>query len=170
MAATALLILGIALQLNRGGRAPDKSNANLSLYEGAWQITRSAAAPGTKPERLQNECSQIGRYFACQQTVNGKVGGLLIFIPTETPGRYYTQTIKPEGQATGRDDLEISGDRWTYTSRRLDNGKTTYYRTTNVFSGKNRIHFEQAESTDGKQWSVRNSGDEIRVSSGTSQH
>ena len=70
-----------------------------------------------------------------------------------------------EGRAGGRDDLEIAGDHWTWSSRRQDQpGKITYYRTTNVFVAKNRIHYEQAESADGKQWMAKDSGDEVRVS------
>ena len=65
---------------------------------------------------------------------------------------------------TGRGELRIDGDHWTYSSKTEQDGKTVYHRTTNVFSGKNRIHFEQAESTDGQSWSVTGSGEEVRTS------
>jgi hypothetical protein len=90
----------------------------------------------------------------------------LIIIPTGEPGRYYMQTVLPEGRATGKSDLEIAGDRWVFSNRWQEQpGKTVYYRTTNVFTGKNRIHFEQAESPDGKQWVVKASGEEVRAPS-----
>jgi len=135
-------------------------------YQGMWQVTRSGAAAGQKPDELVNQCALVGKYFACQQTINGKAGGLLVIIPTGQPGRYYTQTIMPEGRATGRDDLEISGSQWTYRSRRQQGSKTTQYRTINNFVGKDHIHFERAESTDGKQWTVTDSGDERRTGTG----
>jgi hypothetical protein len=135
----------------------------LWLYEGVWQITRSNTSNASKPERLVNQCGLIGRYFACEQTVNDRHGGLLIFIPADSPGHYFTQTVMPDGRATGRDDLVISGDAWTFTSRRLDNGRAFYYRTVNTFAGRTRIHFEQAESTNGKDWTVKTTGDERRL-------
>ena len=69
-------------------------------------MTRKSAEKGAKPEQLVNRCALLGKYFACQQSVNGSERGLVIFIPAEKPGRYYTQTITPEGRATGRTDLE----------------------------------------------------------------
>lgn len=163
MLVIALLAVAIGNHVGAAAQSARLNDAVLSLYEGAWQVTPSNRPAGSKPDLLVNECALIGRYFACQQTVNGKAGGLLIFIPSGSPGHFYTQTIMPEGRATGRDDLEITGDRWTYSSQRLDQGKTTFYRTINTFTGKNKIHYEQAESGDAKQWTTKNSGDEIRV-------
>jgi hypothetical protein len=90
----------------------------------------------------------------------------VIFIPAGKPGHYFTQTITPDGRATGKADLEISGDRWVYSSRwPQQSGNITYYRTTNIFTGKNHIHFEQAESPDGREWTQKDSGDEVRAGS-----
>jgi hypothetical protein len=132
-------------------------------YQGTWQVTRPGAASGQKPDELVNQCALVGKYFACQQTVNGNAGGLLVIIPAGAPGRYYTQTIMPEGRATGRDELEITGTQWTFRSRRQQGSKITQYRTIHNFMGRDHIHFERAESTDGKQWTVTDSGDERRT-------
>lgn len=141
-------------------KAPDPY-APLRVYSGNWEVTRKGA---TKPDVLTNQCTVLGQYFACGQTVNGAPGGLVVFIPVKNePGHYYTQTIMPEGRATGRDDLRIEGNQWTYTSRRDEYGKTTFFRTINVFSDKNHIHFEQAQSSNNKDWTVQNSGDEVRT-------
>lgn len=141
----------------------DPVYAPLWLYQGTWHVAGQGAAPGTKPDELRNQCALLGRFFACQQTVNGQAGGLIIFIPAGKPGQYYTQNVRLEGFASGRGNLEISGGQWTYLSTRNDSGKTTYYRTINVFTGKNRIHYEQSESPDGKNWKVTGGGDEVRV-------
>ncbi len=136
--------------------------AALRLYDGAWQVTRKDAA---KADVLVNHCALLGQYFACAQSLNGTSGGLIVFMPVkDQPNRFYTQTIMPEGRATGRDDLQIEGDQWTYTSRRNDNGITTYYRTQNRFLDRNHIHFEQAESKNNRDWTVQNSGNEVRAS------
>jgi hypothetical protein len=141
----------------------DPAYAPLWPYQGTWEVTRAGAAAGEKSYELVIQCALVGKYFACQQTVNGKTGGLLVIIPTGQPGRYNTQTIMPEGRATGRDDLEISGTQWIFRSRRQEGGKTTQYRTINNFVGKDHIRFEQAQSTDGKEWTVTNSGEERRM-------
>jgi len=104
-----------------------------------------------------------GRFFACQQTINGKPGALIIFVPSGQPGHYYTQAVLQEGFATGRGELQIEGERWTYSSKSDQNGRTLYHRTINVFSGKNRIHFEQSESSDGQNWTTTASGDNVRI-------
>lgn len=115
---------------------------------------------------LKNQCALVGNFFVCQQTVDGTPGALLIFIPiANQSGQYHTQNVNLDGRASGIGDLQISGDHWVYSSRwNQGGGKITYYRTTNVFSGKNRIHFEQAESPNGKDWKVTNAGDEVKVS------
>jgi hypothetical protein len=158
-----LSLILVALLMRAATPSADTARKALWLYAGSWQVTRSNSSNSSKPERLVNQCAAIGLYFACQQTVNDKAGGLLIIMPAGSPGHYFTQTVMPDGRATGRDDLVISGDRWTFTSRRLDNGRASYYRTVNTFVGRTRIQFEQAESTNGNDWTVKVTGDERRV-------
>jgi len=142
--------------------APPDPYAPLWLYQGTWRVTNKSNA--AKPDTLVNQCAQLSKFFACGQIVNGQPAALVVFIPdTRKPGHYLTQNIMPEGRATGISELEISGDQWTYSNRRDQDGKTTFYRTTNTFSGKNRIHFEQAQSSNRTDWQVQNSGDEERI-------
>jgi len=141
--------------------------APLWLYNGTWQVTKSGGP--AKPDVLENKCALVGRYFTCEQTVNGAITELLVFIPAKTSGSYYTQSIMPDGRAGGRGDLKIEGDHWTYSSYWNQGGKTTFYKTLNVFARKTRIHFEQQESTDNtdnKQWKTTGSGDEVRTAAG----
>jgi hypothetical protein len=133
-------------------------------YQGSWRVTRKSAGPNAKPDQLQNQCASVGKFFTCQQTVNGEVAALLIFIPTDQPGRFATQTVLPKGRATGKGELEISGNRWVFTSSWNQGSKSTRYRTTNVFADKNHIHFEQEESPDGVHWETKESGDYVRAS------
>ncbi len=158
-----LTAVALVVPLMRGAATPDPVYAPLWLYQGTWHVSRSDLAAGAKPEELQNQCALLGKYFACQQTINGQAGALIIFIPAAKAGQYYTQNIRVDGFASGRGNLEIAGDHWTYISTRDESGRTVYYRTTNVFTGKNRIHFESAESGDGKSWKVTGSGDEVRA-------
>jgi hypothetical protein len=131
-----LLVVIASVQLT-AATAPD-SYAPLWLYNGAWHVTPAGAPAGVKPDTLVNECTRIGKYFGCQQTVNGTVSALVIFIPTDKPGHYYNQSILPTGRATGLGELDIDGDHWVYGMGRLENGKTMHYRTLNTFTGKTR--------------------------------
>lgn len=136
--------------------------APLRLYQGAWQVTQSQPPAGRKPDRLVNDCAQAGRYFACQQTVNGTPGPLVVFIPDATPSHYHTQIVRPDGSALGPPGtLTIDGDHWTYLGQ--PDAQGVRYRTINVFSGRDRIRFESARSTDGKAWVVTMAGEEERV-------
>jgi len=154
----------LAQSPQHASKSTDPVYAPLWLYSGSWKITRNNLSPGAKPDELVNQCTLIGKYFACQQTVNGSVAELLIFVPGSTPGRYHTQSVLPSGRAGGLGELQISGDRWIFSSSYNPGGSSVYVRTTNQFQDKNHIHFEQAESTDNQQWVVKNSGDEVRVS------
>jgi hypothetical protein len=136
--------------------------APLRAYNGSWQVTTSAKA-GAKPDLLVNQCSELGKFFACGQIINGQSGGMIVFIAKGDAGHYATQTVMPEGRATGLAEMQVSGNTWTYMNRRDEYGKTTFFRTLNVFTGKDHIHYEQAHSSDQKQWLVDGSGDEVRA-------
>ena len=138
--------------------ADDSAYEPLKLYQGTWKAV--VADAGAKADELVDECGRTGKYFTCQQTVNGKTGSLLIFVPAETAGHYFTNSVTTEGWAGGRGELEITGDRWMYSSKSQD-GK--YHRTLNQFTSRDKIHFEISESTDGEHWKVLRSGDEVRV-------
>lgn len=156
------LIGTLALAGATWARGATDPYAPLRLYEGAWQVTQSAPTTGRKSDRLVNDCAQVGRYFACQQTVNGKPGALVVFIPDAVPGHYHTQIVRLDGAALGPPGtLTIAGDHWTYLGE--PDAKGLRYRTVNIFSGRDRIHFESARSTDGKTWTVTMAGDEERV-------
>lgn len=141
---------------------PSAAFAPIRLYNGTWKVTPGMSGAGS--DTIRNRCSEFTGYYACEQTVNGKLGALIVFVADATSGQYHTQPIMPDGHATGRGDLSIDGDHWTYLGHDTENGKTTYYRTTNEFLGRDRIHFESAHSADGKMWTVDHKGDEQRVS------
>ena len=130
----------------------------LRLYEGAWNVTPKGKSP---PVRLLNTCARVGRFFACQQTVNGKPGALLIFSPA-SPGRYHTQVVQADGAALGQPgSLSVSGNHWVYLSG--PDSKGIRYRTTNNFEGPDRIRFAVAHSSHGKRWIVTLAGVEERA-------
>lgn len=135
--------------------------APISLYQGNWRAT--AMKPGDGPDLLSNHCHEFGTYYTCQQTVNGKVGALIVFVSAGAPGHFHTQALLPNGRAIGRGDLLIEGSHWTYSSQDTEKGKTTYYRTTNLFHGTDHIHFEISHSADGKTWTADRQGDEDRL-------
>ncbi len=167
MPISALLLLAAFATAGQPAASADAVYAPLWLYNGTWQVAKEDLAAGAKPDTLLNQCARVGSFFTCQQTVNGTAGALLIFIPSKTAGQYYTQSVTPDGRAQGRGDLTISGDKWVYSSSwNQGGGKTTYYRTTNTFTGKTKIRYEQQESADNKEWKTTGSGNETRVNAG----
>lgn len=135
--------------------------SSISLYQGNWQATPGMS--GSAPDTISNHCEEFSEYYACQQTVNGKVGALIVFVYAGTTGHFNTQAILPNGSAQGRGDLLIEGQRWTFSGKSTDSGKTTYFRTINDWHGHDRIHFEVAHSSDGKDWVIDHQGDERRI-------
>lgn len=160
------LAIAIGLASGSGMALGADAYAPLRLYQGTWRVKSGHGADAGKVTVLVNECARIGQFFGCQQTVDGKAEALILFLPYGKPGHYYTQAVTAEGRAMGRGELEIAGSRWTYLSKSVNDGKQTWYRTTNEFSGEDRIHYEQAESSDGVKWVVKGSGDEERGSGG----
>jgi len=73
---------------------------------------------GSVPDTLSNHCEEFTKYFACQQTVNGKVGALIVFVYGGKTGHYNTQALLPDGAAQGRGDLLIEGQRWTFQKKK----------------------------------------------------
>lgn len=156
--AAAVVCISLAVASAIAGVATVDPYVPLRLYEGAWNVMPKGTST---PVRLLDTCARVGRFFACQQTVNGKPGALLIFIPA-SPGRYHTQVVQADGAALGQPgSLSISGDHWVYLSG--PDSKGIRYRTTNEFEGPDRIRYAVAHSSDGKRWIVTLAGVEKRA-------
>lgn len=135
----------------------------MQLFEGTWKVIR---ADSQKPEELKNECRLFNNFFACQQSVDGSVSALIVFAVAKDPGHYFTQSVNTEGRALGKGDLQINGNRWVFSNTWDQGGKMTYYKNIYTFKDRDHIHFEQQESSNGKDWTTKNSGDETRMTMG----
>jgi hypothetical protein len=145
---------------------PQDPLAAFTVYDGAWSIQSAHTAAGLgKPDVLVNHCSRNVAFYSCEQVVNGKSSALVIFVSASEAGKYYTQIVLPNGYSTGRGDLTLDGAHWTYFGKDVEKDKTTYFRTENYFTGRDAIHFEQFQSTDGTKWDKTNEGDETRQKS-----
>ena len=138
--------------------------AALQLYDGAWSVTTDGQAGTTN---LVNHCARTGLFFACEQVINGKTGALVVFKPIERRAdgqAYMIEALRADGHAPGPWSLLIiDGDRWVYPDDFMEHDQRVYTRTVNVFTGRDRIHFEIQRSTDQKSWTTQMSGDERRV-------
>ncbi len=161
------LMLFLALQTAPTPKAaaatPTDPLATLAVLNGAWTVSTPAPASGAaKPDNLVNHCTRTVAYYSCEQVVNGKSAALIVFVPGDAPGKYHTQIVLPNGYSTGRSDLTIDADHWTYLGKDVEGDTTTWYRTENYFHGPNSIHFEIYKSTDNKNWQKTMEGDETR--------
>lgn len=140
--------------------------APLSIYNGEWSVRAahpwSGAAPGTI-DNLTSRCRLFTQYFACEQTVNGKTQGLIVYSPGERDGQLHTRFIAPNGLAGGRGDLTLAGTHWTYLDKPPAGLKGDWSRTENFILDHDHIRFEEYASSDlGKTWKQTNSGLETR--------
>jgi hypothetical protein len=137
----------------------------LRVYEGTWTVVSQHTMAGDgKPDTLVNHCIEGAAFYSCEQVVNGKSVALIVFTATEDATKFHSQPVLPSGQAVGRGDLTIAGDHWTFLGSGKDGeGKDVFYRTENIFAGRDKIHFEQYQSSDNKVWTKKNEGDEVRV-------
>ena len=147
------------------GSGFDASFDAVKVYAGTWTVVSLHTMAGEgRPDTVVNQCSEGSAFYTCEQVVNGKSLALIVFTVAEGTGRFHSQPILPNGQAVGRGELTIAGDHWTFLGvGKGDDGKDIYYRTENYFTGRDKIHFEQFESSDNKTWVKKNSGDEVRV-------
>jgi hypothetical protein len=143
----------------------DPAYAPLRLYDGSWDSVGAGA--DAKTVHLTNHCARTFKFFVCEQVVDGNSQALIIFLPQGARGQtqtYFTQVLATNASRPGPwNKLEITGDNWLYTSDSEENNTTVHWRTVNVFTGKNKIHYEIGRSADGKTWQTTMSGDERRA-------
>jgi hypothetical protein len=142
--------------------------ASLRLYDGKWDVVPASGSKPGETVHVENLCAKVGEFFTCNQVVNGKNMALVVFLPLhvlENGGyAYHNQALGLEGGGSGNwGNLEIVGDRWVYSNDETDNGKKVYHRIINLFSGRDKIHFEVQRSEDGVKWTTTMSGDEARA-------
>lgn len=140
--------------------------APLQLYQGSWDAETNGGKESA-PTHISNHCAKTGVFFVCEQLINGKSEALVVFLPTGASGatqNYRTMGLRVNHEKPGDwGNLEITGERWTYFGEGTENGAKVYWRTVNVFSGPDKIHFEMQGSADGKTWETKRSGEEHRV-------
>jgi hypothetical protein len=145
--------------------AADDPYAPLRLYNGNWEFEMTDGKE-VSHMRISNHCEKTGLFFVCEQVIDDKPSNLAVFLPTgNSAGKqnYRTQGLSVDtGKPRDWGNLEISGNRWVYSSEEMDKGEKVYWRIINVFSGADKIHFEVQHSTDAKTWNTKQSGDERR--------
>jgi len=162
-AAVILLLAGGAV----GAIAPvdEAAYAPLKLYDGKWEVSPSGEEK--EPSHFENHCARTGLFFACEQVVPGKPGALVVFLPVgKTAGGYEYRTkalIVDMPPAGDWGKLTIEGQKWVFSWESTYDGKKTFWRNINTFTGADQIHFEISRSDDGETWKTVKSGDEHRM-------
>ncbi|MDQ2840263.1 MAG: hypothetical protein M3Y72_04325 [Acidobacteriota bacterium] len=161
-----LLLIAI-LQSASALQAEHDPFAPLTLYGGTWTVKAqhpwSGGAPGT-PDKLVSHCERFTSYFTCEQTVNGKTQGLIVYTAGSSPGKLNSRFVSPDGLAGGRGDVTLIGNNWTYLDKPPLTLKGKWSRVENVILDRDHIRFEEYESSDeGKTWTETNFGTEERT-------
>lgn len=160
-----LAIGGARVNVAHTAVATDDAYTPLRLYDGGWESTVSIPEPA-KTTRLVNHCERTGLFFVCEQVIDGVSKDLVVFLPIDSSGatlHYRTNGLSADATAPGDwGNLEITGERWVYSGESKDGSKVRW-RTINVFSGPDHIHFEIQRSADGHTWQTTRAGDERRM-------
>jgi hypothetical protein len=160
------LILFAVIQNAAGVQPAPDPFAPLTVYSGTWTVKAehpwSGGASGSL-DHLVSHCERFTSYFTCEQTVNGKTQGLLVYTATSSPGKLHSRFIAPDGLAGGRGDLTLDGNHWTYIDKPPFTLKGNWSRVENFILDHDHIRFEEYESPDeGKTWTKINFGTEER--------
>src|ERR1700759_49007 len=95
LSVVASLTVIVAPTLGVSRNASDTSDPfrPLEIYNGEWNVRAlhpwSGAAAGSV-DHLLSRCSRFVRYFACEQTVNGKPTSLIVYTVGEAGGKLNT--------------------------------------------------------------------------------
>lgn len=140
--------------------------APLRFYEGVWEV--HVSVPEKRTDKIVNHCAKTGTFFSCEQEVNGKTTTLVVFLPKGKTAsgaqQYRMQALQPDASAPQDwSQLVIDGNTWVYSWDNKEAGKTTHWRNTNRFTGRDQIHFELQSSEDGSTWKTQLEGNEKRL-------
>src|SRR5579885_1956505 len=121
--------------------ASDDGYAPLWLYQGKWQLKTNGQE---KADTIANECKRVGKYFACEQAVNGKVESLIVFVPAETPSIttrkacYPTSEPRAGPRSKSRATIGRIRARSKKTAKPLTTGPRTSFPERTTFTSSNR--------------------------------
>jgi hypothetical protein len=116
----AWLAQGVAQELPKPpGVESAQGIEKIAAYAASWSIhIEHLATPYSKASdehtQLRNDCWRSGRYFACNQYVDGASKVLLVFTYDAAAGNYTSYQIPTDGGAAGSGKLEIQGSVWTF--------------------------------------------------------
>ena len=158
-----MMLAGTAIRAHAQAAGIDAIQA----YEGTWKtemehFNTPYSKEGKESSTLRNDCWKSVEFYACHQIVNGESKALLVFTYDPKTRTYTSYPIMNDGRAAGHGKLVIEGNVWTYPWEDTENGKTTYFRVVNTFTGPNRIEFRQEYSTDDQNWTVMAKGSEVK--------
>jgi hypothetical protein len=146
--------LGAIALIPASSAASEDAYAPLKYYAGTWSVVSSKGKTST----VVNTCARTGRFFVCEQSINGASKALVVFLP-QGDGRYRTQTLGADGAEPGHwFSLKIKDPDWVYTPE----GAEPRERTLNHYIDADHIHFD-VQKKSGEDWKTTLSGDETRV-------
>jgi hypothetical protein len=112
---------------------------------------------------LRNDCWHSGRYYVCNQYVDGDSKVLLVFTFDAAKQIYTSYQVPLDGSATSSGTLEIRDNTWTYPWEVVGDGHTVYFRVVNVFKSPAEIDYRREFSTNQLNWVVMARGKEIKA-------
>jgi len=164
-------ILGVASLIVSALVHADSSTVGLdkiSLYAGTWKsevetLDTQYSRAGKKTKTITNNCWRATSYYTCEQIVDGKPAGLIVFTYHADDDSYSSYAIPGDGKDAPVGKLIIKGSIWTYPWHTTYKGKVVYLRILNVFESAISIEYSEEASDDDQHWTLLARGVETRV-------
>lgn len=161
-----LVLLSTAVTFAETKPASPPQWKKLSAFLGTWKSHGQLFdTPFSKSKEVDSttNCfwSKSGDYMICDQT-NSMPAHQLTIYSAGKGGDFVAYTIGDPGVPPHMTKLTLNGNTWTYSSDFENNGKKTYFRTTNSFTSPEIYTFEAQYSEDGKHWKTMAQGSSRR--------
>lgn len=163
------ILIACALPLHANAEESAHTTRIFARYQGDWNLVthRRDAAPGTGETRvrIQNTCAEVGMFEVCQQHAGDGPPVLVVYTEGQGAEIFHSTVLTADGRFQQAGEVHVCGDRWEYPwEESTSTGSRRLYRVVNAWDGANHIRFRK-EFSDGKEWTVLESGDEWKVAS-----
>lgn len=142
--------------------------SGIAMFAGTWTSSGSiGTSDSPKPTQVRgtNVCrwsSAAHAFLVCDGVAtigSSTVQNHQLSVYTYDSASKHYGFVSIAGAHVGSPDLTLSGNTWTYSGKFTDAaGRTTYFRTLNVFDSPTRYRYIIESSNDGTHWTQTGSG------------
>lgn len=147
--------------------------SGIAMFAGTWTSNGTiSVSDSPKPAQVRgtNVCrwsSDARIYLVCDGVAtfgSSKTQNHQLSVYTYDPATKQYSFVSIAGGHVGTPELTLNGSTWTYSGKFTDvAGRTTYFRTLNIFDSPTRYRYIIESSNDGTHWTETGSGVSTRT-------